>query len=545
MPRRFGVLAAIVVGLGLATAPSALAATSDLSVAVSGSPDPVSAGQYVSYEIGVTNSGHHSAAHVVVTDPLPAHTQYVPNSSKCTFAANTISCAVGTLLNGGSDVFEIVLRLTNFSFHGNFNNTVSVTSSSSDPNTANNSASALAHVLNNSHDHHVTVSKVEKQFDFEPGESRTETLSCPAGGSVVDGSIRVDNVDQDTGTLRSLVLSEQQSVGNDYEFTATNFATGRAQAKVFGVCLPKYTENGNDSGGPSHKHEITFEPLQTVTMTAPTAGHYDVVVSCDSPNFVSPAAPGYEFTDGAAGELVRSEEDSSSGPGWSFGFEMSAPGTIQVSIRCLDRNVGTTLGHTHKLWLSHPDKFVTVPPNSPAAGQYDIDCSDEAKGIVATFNLPFGVWMIGHDPQPKRRSFKLLNETLVPQDVHLDLLCIGDRTGPDPPPPAAPRSVQPTTTPAVGGSTLPVGVVCPSGGCSGTVTLLAAGSSTRAVAAKAKVIGTATFVSDKGGLFKAKVAVAKRYRNAIRSGKIRKVTAVIRNYDGAVAKRLTIRIKKR
>jgi uncharacterized repeat protein (TIGR01451 family) len=539
MSRRFGVLAVLVAGLGLATAPSALAASSDLTVAVSGSPDPVAAGQYVSYEVSVTNNGPNPAANVVVTAPLPAQTQYVQNSSLCSFAAGTITCNLGTVPSTGNVVFETVLRLTNFSFHGFFNHTYTVTSTSSDPNPGNNSGSDLEHVLSNSHDHHITPLEVQKQYSLQPGQYTTQTLTCPNGGSAVDGSFGVDNVDQDTGTLRSVGIFESKSVGNDWEFTAQNFSNGQAQGKMFAVCIPKSTAPD------TQQHDITFEPLKTLSVLVP-AGHSDIVLPCGAPSgtFVSPAAPGFEFTGGAAGDLVRSEEDISSGPGWSWGFEMSAPGTITVSLRCLDRYVSAVGGHTHELWLSHPDKWVTVPPNAPAGGQYDIDCSDEAKGIIATYDLPYGVWSIGNQPQIKRRSFKLLNETGVNQQVHLDLICLGDRTGTDPPPPAAPNAVQPTTTPVKGASALPVGVVCPSGGCSGSVTLLASGPGTRAVIAKAKVIGTATFASHASGIRKVKVAIAKRYRSAIKSGKIRKVSAVIRGYDGKVAKRLTIRIKR-
>ena len=69
-------------------------------------------------------------------------------------------------------------------------------------------------------------------------------------------------------------------------------------------------------------------------------------------------------------------------------------------------------------------------------------------------------------------------------------------------------------------------------------------SGSRAVAAKARVLGTTTFRSNNSGIVKAKVSIAKRYRKAIRIGRIRKVTAVVRDYNGKVAKRLTIRIKR-
>jgi hypothetical protein len=359
---------------------------------------------------------------------------------------------------------------------------------------------------------------------------------------MTDGSFRIDNVDQDTGTLRSVMVLEQYAEGDGYRFTAVNYASGRAQGKLFGTCISKYTQ---EAGSPSHKHQVVVEAPQTVTINPVAAGHQNVKVACNSPNFVAVGSPGFDMT-GAEGQLTYSWPgyDGSGAPAWDFGFEVTQAGQITFSIRCIRRYMTTVLGHTHELWLSHPDKHVNVPPNAPAAGQYDIDCSDEAKGIVAGYKLPFGVWMIGHDPQPKRRSFKLLNETSSTQDVHLTLLCVGDRSGTDPPPPAQPNDVASVANPTPSGATIPLALSCPAGGCGGTVELLSTSTGSRAVAsAKAKVIGSATFKSNRKGKVVAKVKILARYRKAVASGKIRKVTAVVRQNDGRVAKRQSVRLK--
>jgi uncharacterized repeat protein (TIGR01451 family) len=521
----------LVAVLSLAGATPALASSSDLSITNSGSPDPVAAGQYVSYGLSVSNHGPDAAPGVTVTNPLPPRTQYVPGDSRCSQVGSNVVCNIGTMTNGDNEALEIVLRLTDFGQHVPVKDTATVSSGSSDPVSGNNSALFTSHVFNNSHDHHITVSKAENFIDFQAGETKTVTLNCPdANDIMLDGSLRVDNVDQDTGTLRSVVVTEQQAAGNGYEFTATNYATGRAQGHVFGTCISKTTQGG---GAPSHAHDVTTEGVQTVMINAPTAGHYNIKVPCASPKFVAAAAPGFEFGTGGEGELTNSVAgyDGSGKPAWDFGFDVTTPGTITASIKCLDRYVTTTLSHTHELWLSHVDKTFTVNPNAPAGDVYNLDCSDEAKGIVAGYALPYGVHMVGHDPQPKRRSFHLLNDTGSPQTVHLYLLCVGDRTGTDPPPPAAPKAVSSVAT--VSGSSVGVGMTCPTGGCSGTVTLTS----------RSRTVGSTTFLSHQRGSTTAKVTVAKGYRSAIKRGKLRSVTAVVRSFDGKVVKRVQLRLR--
>jgi uncharacterized repeat protein (TIGR01451 family) len=519
MHRRPGLFFALLALLCLAPTASAFADTSDLKASIDGRPDPVAAGQYVSYAISVTNNGPDAAGSLVADVKVPPRTQYVPGDSRCSLAAGHVKCADAALASGATDNFEVVLRLTDFSAKHPFTTTVIASSASTDPNPADNTASDVVHVLSTSHDHHITVSKSEAEWDFDAGQTSTVTLSCPNPGDIMlDGSVKVLTVDQGTGTLRSLVVTERRAVGDGYAFTATNDALGRAQTKVFGTCISKTTQG---AGSPSHTHQVVAEAPQTVTVNGAPVGHTNIKVACNSADDVFAAAPGFVLSNGAAAELVSSKWglDANGEPAWDFGFDVTAPGDITASIRCVHRYLTTTQNHTHELWLSQVDKVFSVPANAPAAGDFSVSCSDEAKGIVAGYELPFGIHDMGHDPQPKTRVWKLLNDSGGPLDAHLYLLCVGDRTGTDPPPPAAARSVAPSASRT--GSTLRVVLGCPPNGCSGTLTI--AGQ-------------TQTFASHTARSTQ-RIKLTGKYRHA------KRLTAVVRDWRGKVVRRSKIRVR--
>ena len=85
-----------------ATDTDTLAGSANLAVTKTASPDPVIAGQNVTYTITVTNSGPSPAASVALSDPLPASATFVsltsPGGWSCTTpavgAGGTISCSI-------------------------------------------------------------------------------------------------------------------------------------------------------------------------------------------------------------------------------------------------------------------------------------------------------------------------------------------------------------------------------------------------------------------------------------------------------------------
>ena len=114
----------------------------DVSVTQSDSPDPVLAGELLTYAINVQNSGPQSATGVTLTDTLPGGVTYdsaTPSQGSCGESAGTVTCALGTLANGSGATVQVLIRPA---AAGSLSNQASVSSSPADPNSANNSATA-------------------------------------------------------------------------------------------------------------------------------------------------------------------------------------------------------------------------------------------------------------------------------------------------------------------------------------------------------------------------------------------------------------------
>jgi uncharacterized repeat protein (TIGR01451 family) len=119
----------------------------DLGIAVTGSPDPVNAGNNLTYTITVTNNGPNAATEVSVSDALPSGTSVVsvtPNQGTCS-GTSTVICNLGTINNSATATVSLVVTATP---GGTVSNTASVASCSYDPVTGNDSATASTTVNN-------------------------------------------------------------------------------------------------------------------------------------------------------------------------------------------------------------------------------------------------------------------------------------------------------------------------------------------------------------------------------------------------------------
>ena len=84
--------------------------------------------------------------------------------------------------------------------------------------------------------------------------------------------------------------------------------------------------------------------------------------------------------------------------------------TVELSVRCMSIRLDTAAGHTHDLRLNEVDRTVFGPGGLRPCRE-SVICADDAKGIVASYDLGAGLYLAGHDPQPKSRVFKLVNPT--------------------------------------------------------------------------------------------------------------------------------------
>jgi len=118
---------------------TSITGSADLAITKSG-PVFSTAGSTLVYTITVTNNGPSDAASVSVTDATPAGATFVSNSGACT---TTFPCSLGTMTAGQSKTITSTFS-TSPSFTGtSLSNTASVTSTTPDPTSGNNSATAV------------------------------------------------------------------------------------------------------------------------------------------------------------------------------------------------------------------------------------------------------------------------------------------------------------------------------------------------------------------------------------------------------------------
>ncbi len=115
-------------------------ASADLSIEKSDSPDPVTAGESLTYTVEVSNAGPSDAVGVVVSDTLPGGVSNAVTSGCAEDGSGVPTCSLGTIAAGTSKSFTITVDVDS-STTGTITNTASVTSTTTDPDTGNNSAS--------------------------------------------------------------------------------------------------------------------------------------------------------------------------------------------------------------------------------------------------------------------------------------------------------------------------------------------------------------------------------------------------------------------
>jgi uncharacterized repeat protein (TIGR01451 family) len=98
-------------------------------------------GQNAVWNMSVSNQGPNAAQTVVVTDVLPSRLAFI-SAPGCTYTSSTrtVRCVLASLAQGGTASFTLTTSVGNG--NGWITNTAQVSSSTPDPNTANNTATA-------------------------------------------------------------------------------------------------------------------------------------------------------------------------------------------------------------------------------------------------------------------------------------------------------------------------------------------------------------------------------------------------------------------
>ncbi len=139
----------------------------DLVIAKSGTPDPVVAGQDLTYTLVVTNSGPAAATNVQVVDALPSGVTFVGATASQGLCSGGITCNLGDLAVGATARITVVVTVASGQLTA-LTNVARVSAANPDSNPANNQAT--------------TVTAVNQQADL--GMRKTGPATATPGGGV-------------------------------------------------------------------------------------------------------------------------------------------------------------------------------------------------------------------------------------------------------------------------------------------------------------------------------------------------------------------------
>jgi uncharacterized repeat protein (TIGR01451 family) len=149
----------------------------DLAVTIADTPDPVLVGGALSYAMTVTNNGPGAASAVTLTGTFPASLAFASataTAGSCSFAGGSLSCSLGSL--AASSAAQVTAQFTAGSA-ATLNSTAAVTGAETDPQPANDSATA-------------TTTAISSQPRAEGGGSKNCFIATAAYGTPMDEEVR-------------------------------------------------------------------------------------------------------------------------------------------------------------------------------------------------------------------------------------------------------------------------------------------------------------------------------------------------------------------
>jgi uncharacterized repeat protein (TIGR01451 family) len=188
----------------------AMAQTAALSVMKIATPEPVAAGNVLTYLLTVSNEGPDDAASVSLADTLPSGVTFLalntPAGWSCTTPAvggtGTVTCTIATLPPGTTE-FELQTTVDALPNGTAIDNTSAISSTTGDPSASDNTATVTSHVSSLSAD--ITLTKSGAPDPVTAGNDLVYTLTASNDTPAVIDTFTMTDVLPSDVTFNSLV----------------------------------------------------------------------------------------------------------------------------------------------------------------------------------------------------------------------------------------------------------------------------------------------------------------------------------------------------
>jgi uncharacterized repeat protein (TIGR01451 family) len=187
------------------------ATSADISVTMTAAPNPVQAGNQITYTVTVHSNGPAATSTVTLTDTIPANTAFVSLAQTgtawvCPAPGTAVSCTIASLPAGATTTFTLIVTVAAGTASGTvITNTASTSTSTPDPNPSNNSSTVNVTVAS-AGQYDLSVTSSATPNPVTPGNNITFLLNFANNGpNSVSNVVYTDTVPANT-TFVSLVL---------------------------------------------------------------------------------------------------------------------------------------------------------------------------------------------------------------------------------------------------------------------------------------------------------------------------------------------------
>jgi uncharacterized repeat protein (TIGR01451 family) len=249
----------------------------DLAMTNSDSPDPVIAGQNITYTVGYTNNGPSDAQTVQMSDAIPANTTFVSvttpagwtrTDSVSVGGTGTITFTKATSANGDTASFTLVVKVSPSTANGaTITDNATASSATTDPTPGNDTGTATT-TVNRSADLELTKSD-SPDVSVNAGDNITYTLTLTNHGPSNSSTVVVSDA---TPANTTLVSASTVSPGWSRTDVVPSGGTGTitfAKSDVGDTEVATFTIVVNVNANAVHNSTITNTATRTTATTDP------------------------------------------------------------------------------------------------------------------------------------------------------------------------------------------------------------------------------------------------------------------------------------